>query len=112
MAKNGDWRWIMNRAKIAARDANGKPLRLVGIYKDITGRKQGEVALRESEDKYRHILENLQDAYLRMNRDWVLTMVNPSAARIYGYRSPDEMIEYRSRPCSAILRRWTGSKNS
>jgi PAS domain S-box-containing protein len=51
-----------------------------------------EEALRESESKYRHIIENIQDAYFRADRNGNLTMVSPSAARIYGYGSPDEMI--------------------
>jgi PAS domain S-box-containing protein len=51
-----------------------------------------EKALQESESKYRHIIENIQDAYFRADREGNLTMVSPSAARIYGYGSPDEMI--------------------
>jgi PAS domain S-box-containing protein len=51
-----------------------------------------EEALQESESKYRHILENIQDAYFRADRNGILTMVSPSAARIYGYGSPDEMV--------------------
>jgi PAS domain S-box-containing protein len=51
-----------------------------------------EEALQESESKYRHIIENIQDAYFRADRNGNLTMVSPSAARIYGYGSPDEMI--------------------
>ncbi|NMB79460.1 MAG: PAS domain S-box protein [Methanomicrobiales archaeon] len=49
-------------------------------------------ALRESERKYRRILENMQDAYFRVNPEGMVTMVNPSAARMFGYDSVQEMI--------------------
>jgi PAS domain S-box-containing protein len=91
-AKDGGYKWFLSRAKITVRDTNGKPARMVGTVTDITRNKQAEAALRESEAKYRHILENLQDAYFRADRDGNLTIVSPSAARIYGYGSPEEMI--------------------
>jgi PAS domain S-box-containing protein len=54
--------------------------------------EQSEERLRESEKTFRRILENMQDAYLRTDRDGNLVMVNPSAVRLYGYSSVDDMI--------------------
>ena len=49
-------------------------------------------ALKDSEKSYRNILENIQDAYLRSDNEGIIIMASPSAARIYGYDSPEEMI--------------------
>ena len=37
--KNGEWLWILGRGMVVSRDAEGKPLRLVGTNTDVTERK-------------------------------------------------------------------------
>ncbi len=49
-------------------------------------------ALKEIEKSYRNIIENIQDAYMRSDKDGIIIMASPSAARIYGFNSPKEMI--------------------
>ncbi len=49
-------------------------------------------ALKDSEKRYRNIIENIQDAYMRSDNDGNIIMASPSAARIYGFDSPEEMI--------------------
>jgi PAS domain S-box-containing protein len=39
---SGEWRWILDRGKVVARDDLGKPLRVAGTYTDITERKAHE----------------------------------------------------------------------
>jgi len=62
------------------------------FVRDITGRKLAERELRESEENYRHILDNMQDAYIRTDVHGNVTMANPAAARMYGYSATDELI--------------------
>lgn len=33
--KNGEWRWMLGRGKVTARDAQGQPLRIAGTHTDI-----------------------------------------------------------------------------
>ena len=69
----------------------GKDGALVFVW-DITSRKSAEQARRKSEAEYRRILDTMQDAYVRTDRNGIVTMVNPSAVRMYGYASSEEMI--------------------
>ncbi len=46
--KSGEYRWNLDRGRVVARDAEGKPLRMVGTDTDITERKQAEQELAQA----------------------------------------------------------------
>lgn len=58
---------------------------------EIGDRKQAESALKESESKYRALVEASQDAIWSVDESGCYTFVNPAVQRIYGY-APDEFI--------------------
>lgn len=83
-AKDGSFRWIHSRGA-CLRDPWGNPSRIAGSHTDITYRKRIEVALRESERKYRKIFEESRDVIFVFDADSRLLDVNPSAQDLLGY---------------------------
>ena len=67
------------------RDENGKPFEIVGVTRNITERKHAEEALRESEKRYRMIVENMHDSIGLLDLDFNYIYLSPSAVRITGY---------------------------
>ena len=75
---------------ISPMELNGKTV-LQAVIRDITQRKHAEENLRHSEEKYRGIIENMQDVFYRTDMDQNLTMISPSGLRLMGY-SKDTMM--------------------
>ncbi len=59
----------------------GRPAAQV-TARDITGRKRAEADLRESESRFRGILDGMTVGFVSLDRDWRFTYVNPRAAEI------------------------------
>src|SRR5438270_8194673 len=70
---------------------NERPARLV-LAINITERKRAEEALRTAEQKYRAIFENAIEGIFQTTPDGKYISVNPAMARMYGYSSPEELI--------------------
>ena len=49
-ARDGSWRWILDRGRVVRRSPDGRPLRMAGTHTDITARKQLEERLHKSEE--------------------------------------------------------------
>ena len=79
---------IFNKAIIA--NADGSPWGLVGVITDITERLQAEEALRESEERFRLIMENSLDGVALASSQGLILMANPALCQMLG-RSEDEL---------------------
>jgi PAS domain S-box-containing protein len=88
--KNGSVIWVEVGSAIH-RDLDGKPLYIISTLNNISERKRAEEALKESEQRYRNIIENSTVGIYQSTPDGRYLDVNPAMARIYGYASPAEM---------------------
>ena len=70
--KSGEWKWVLDNGMVLAWDVSGSPLTMAGTLYDITGRKQIENALRQSEAKTRALLNAIPDLVLRCGCDGVI----------------------------------------
>ena len=89
--KDGTTVWVETKASFI-RDENQRPVGIMGVTRDITERKQAESqreaaleALRQSEERYRALVENASDIIFRTDNTGHFTFVNPAALRITGY---------------------------
>ncbi|MDO9227175.1 MAG: PAS domain S-box protein [Pseudomonadota bacterium] len=99
-------------------DADGKVVGLFGIARDITDLKQVELALRESEGRFRALVEETL-AGIYIIQDDHFRYVNPGFAAIFGYDTPEALIdrvpvadlvspEHRERVAENLCRRLEG----
>jgi PAS domain S-box-containing protein len=96
---DGSMRWILDRG-FPIRDKAGELIFMCGVAKDITLRKLAEEMLKESENRFKEVLENSQDtSYKRNLQDNTYDYMSPVFTRISGY-SPDEI---KSLPVETVL---------
>ena len=88
-AKSGEWRWILDRGKVVERDESGKPLRMAGIYLDITDRKRMEEELHQSAERFRRIFESARDCIFVKDSSLKYTHVNPAFVKMIGLPESD-----------------------
>ncbi|HPC02302.1 MAG TPA: PAS domain S-box protein [Syntrophales bacterium] len=84
VTKDGTIKWV-NDSTLIRRNEKGEITYYQGILFDITESKRSETALRESEIKYRSLVESSGDLIYATDRKGVLTYVNPTLEKILGY---------------------------
>ncbi|MCB0190722.1 MAG: PAS domain S-box protein [Anaerolineae bacterium] len=90
--KDNETRYVHTVGRIQRQEDN-RVVKVFGITQDVTERKEAEQALQQAEEKYRSIYENAIEGIFQTSLDGRYISANPALARIYGYDSPQELIE-------------------
>jgi two-component system, cell cycle sensor histidine kinase and response regulator CckA len=97
--KAGHYVWIFDRGVIS-RDPQGRLTRVIGIMWDISERKRAEVVLRENEERFRQLAENIQEVFWMTDvAKQQMIYINPGFEKIWGrtcaelYQSPRLWLE-------------------
>ncbi|WP_082540572.1 EAL domain-containing protein [Pseudolabrys sp. Root1462] len=78
---------LTNKAPLLGSD--GQVIGIVGTYMDISARKRLEEAIRESEKRYRDLVESTTDYVWEINEKRLYTYVSPSVTKLLGYTSEE-----------------------
>jgi len=86
--KDGSTGWVIDHGLLFESDAN-KPLRLIGTTTDITERKEAEVELQKSEEKFRNVFEGSGIGMAILSLDGQFTKVNSVFCEMLGYKEQE-----------------------
>ena len=78
------------------RDSNGQVIGIIGVATDVTEQHRADQSLRASEARYRTLFENNLAGVFRSTLDGGILDCNESFARIFGYSSPEEVLDQRA----------------
>jgi diguanylate cyclase (GGDEF)-like protein/PAS domain S-box-containing protein len=89
--RSGTERWVWERG-IGLYSPDGKVLAVEGIVQDISTRESTYRALRNAERRYRSLFDNAIEGIFRTSPDGRYLDANPALARIYGFETPQELM--------------------
>lgn len=83
------WYWEQAAARVIERDSNGKPIRMLGYHQDISDRKQAELRLQESENRFQLAMNASQDGLFDWNLVTNEIYYSPGWKKMLGYEDDE-----------------------
>ncbi|HSG22559.1 MAG TPA: PAS domain-containing protein, partial [Azonexus sp.] len=77
--------WVSSRGRVFERDSEGRPLRSVGVTIDIQQQKTAALQLRQSEARFRNLMENLPLPVGYLNARNEVVFINHHFTEVFGY---------------------------
>jgi len=90
-SKDGQVRWIESTARDVPSELSGQVEAMLVVSRDVTARVEAEKALRESEERYRRLVELSPEAIF-VARQGQIRFVNPAGAHLLAARDAAELI--------------------
>lgn len=100
--KQGGWRWIHGRGMVVERDADGRPLRMVGTHVDIDQQKQIELSLRRHEEELAAIFNLSPDGIVSFAADGRVRDANLAFTNLLGL-TQEETLKLSERDLDNLL---------
>jgi sigma-B regulation protein RsbU (phosphoserine phosphatase) len=88
LTKDGQVRWVEDQTTVV-RDDQGKKIFNQGLLMDITRRKLAEEELRQSEEKFRRIVETAGEGFILMDEDLKIIDTNNAYCKMLGFSRKD-----------------------
>lgn len=100
-SKSGEWVWVRDRGRVVQRDGSGMPMRLAGTHLDVTDHKKAELAMRQSEQRFRMLFENCPISI--WESDWSAAKTVVDELRNLGIDRIKEHLLANSTDCERLL---------
>jgi two-component system NtrC family sensor kinase len=84
MRKNGEVFPVYEKTSVV-KDKDGRQIAIVSVVEDISLRKRLEQALKESEERYRTLVETAKSAIISIDKEGMIVLFNPAAEELFGY---------------------------
>ena len=84
LTRDGGYLWVLDQGEVLERDADGRPLRLLGTFTDVSWKHELDERLRENDERYRSIVSSLSEGLVLIDADGTVRTINRSARRMLG----------------------------
>jgi PAS domain S-box-containing protein len=88
---DGEVRWLQMRSYAVSVEGDPAP-KLCAVLADVTAKREAETALRESEERFRRLVETSPDAIAQMDLEGKIVAVNRQTVKLYGGAGPEDVI--------------------
>lgn len=87
--KNGDYKWIMARGKLLEKDADGRPLRMIGTHTDLTETLKAKAEIRQMNERFHYAAKASSQALWEWNVETGEAYVSPGFTEMFGWQADE-----------------------